>query len=143
VLGTEKGNYMQYLFLTFAALAIAAFASLRFTVSLFVSIAIIAAVVKITATKMMGPVSIIDAARSVAWAFTLLGLAIVALLGASQGQVQLEGFAAIIALVGLFACFVLGFKFALGASFSASAGIAVVSTLAAACLLFALKPLLF
>jgi hypothetical protein len=134
---------MPYLFLAFAAVAIAAFASLKFTLSLFFAIALVTVVVKIAATQIMGPVSFGAAARSVAWACILPVLAVLALLSLFKGQVQAEGFLGFLILLGLFASFVLGFKHSLGASFGASAVIAVISTLTSAVLLFALKPLMF
>jgi hypothetical protein len=134
---------MPYLFLTTAIIAMAVFAPLKFTVSLFFCIALVTIVVKLTASKIIGPVSWSSAARSVAWACVLPGLVILGLLWASKGQLQVEGFAALLVLSALFASFVLGFKHSLGASFGSSAGIAVISTLVSTGLLLALKPLLF
>jgi hypothetical protein len=68
---------------------------------------------------------------------------ILGLLWTLHGQLQVEGLAAILLLSVLFASFVLGFKYSLGASFGSSAGIAVISTVVSIGLLFALKPLLF
>jgi hypothetical protein len=135
--------WMQYLFLVVGIVAIAAFAPAKFTLSLFGCIALITVVVKMTAAKIMGPVSLGAAAKSVALACVLPSLVIIALLGLFHGQVNVEGFAALLLLSGLFASFVLGFKVSLGASFGASAGIAVVSTLVCCGLLILLKPFLF
>jgi hypothetical protein len=134
---------MQYLFLTFMLLAVVVFAPLRVTLSLLATTAIISLVVKLTATKVMGPVSITDAARSVAWAFALLAIAVVGSLWVSQGQLHVEGVAAVALLCGLFAAFVLGFTIALQASFGGSAIIATVSTAISALILFVLQPVLF
>jgi hypothetical protein len=134
---------MQYLFLAFVALAVAAFAPLKVTLSLLAVIAIVSLVVKVAATKVIGPVSIKDAVRSVAWAVSLLTVAVLCLLWVSGGRLQVDGIAALALICGLFAAFVLGFKIALQASFGTSAAIAAVSTLVSAVLLFALKPLLF
>ena len=103
---------MQYLFIAVAALAVAALAPIKVTASLVVAIAVVSLVVKLIATKTIGNVSIVDAARAVALAILLLALAVVGLLWANQGQVEFEGVAAV-ALLGLFAAFVLGFKLAL------------------------------
>jgi hypothetical protein len=134
---------LQYLFLTFIALAVAVFAPLRVTLSLLATIGIIAIVVKVAATKIMGPVSITDSLRSVAWAFSLLIAALLGLLGASQGHLQADGILAVAVLGGLFAAFILGFKIALGATFRDSAAIAAVSTVTSAMILLVLKPVLF
>jgi hypothetical protein len=134
---------MQYLFLAFAALAVAAFAPLRVTLSLIAVIGVISLVVKITAGKIVGPISFKDAARSVAWAFSLLSAAVLCVLWATQGQLHVEGVAALVLICGLFAAFVFGFKISLEASFGASAAVAAVSTLISTALLFALRPVLF
>jgi hypothetical protein len=134
---------MQYLFLVFAALAVAAFAPLKVTISLIAVIGLVSLVVKVTATKIIGPVSVKDAARSVAWAFSLLTAAVLCVLWASGGQLHIEGLAALALISGLFASFILGFKIALEASFGASAAVAAVSTIVSAAALFALKPVLF
>lgn len=134
---------MQYLFLSFAAVAVAAFAPLEVTLSLIAVIGLVSLVVKLTATKFIGPTSIVDAARSVAWAFALLAVAVLCVLWASGGQLHVEGLAALALISGLFASFILGFKIALQASFGASAATAAVSTMVSAVLLLALKPMLF
>ena len=134
---------MQYLFLAFAALAVAAFAPLEVTLSLIAVVAVISLVVKVAATKIIGPVSIKDAVRSVACAFSLLTAAVLFALWVSEGRLQVEGVAALALISGLFVAFVLGFKIALGASFVASAATAAVSTVVSAALLFVLRPLLF
>lgn len=134
---------MQYLLLAFAAVAFAAFAPLRVTFSLIAVIGLVSLVVKVAATKIIGPVSIKDAARSVAWAFSLLTAAVLCALWASGGQLHVEGVAAVVLISGLFASFVLGFKIALEASFGASAAVAAVSTVVSVVALFALKPVLF
>jgi len=134
---------MQYLFLAFAALAVAAFAPVSITLSLVAVIGLVSLVVKVTATKILGPISVKDAARSVAWAFSLLAAAVIGVLWASGGQLHMEGIAALLLVGGLFASFVLGFKIALEASFGASAAIAAISTAVSAIALFALKPVLF
>jgi hypothetical protein len=134
---------MPYLFLTVAVVAVAAFASVKFSLSLFACIALVTIVVKLAATYFTGPVSFGAAARSVAWACVLPALVTVAMLLTSKGQVRAEGITAILLLTVLFASFILGFKFSLGATFGASAGIAVVSTLVSGGLLYLLKPLLF
>ena len=141
--GPAGGEFVPYLFLSVAALAIAAFASLKFSLSLLTCLALVTAVVKITAGKVMGPVSVGAAARAVAWSSLLPALVMLVLLLGSKGTVQVEGFAAILIVFVLFASFVLGFKFSLGTGFGTSATIAVVSTLIASGLLFLLKPLLF
>ena len=134
---------MPFLFLSVAIVAIAAFAPLQLTLSLLVTILIVILVVKIAAGRIIGEVSFGSAAKSVAWACVLPGLVLVALLGMSHGQVAVEGLPAILLLFVLFASFVMGFKMSLGATFGASATIAVISTLVSGGLLFALKPLLF
>lgn len=134
---------MPYLFLTVFAVAIAAFASLKFSLSLLACLAVVTTVVKIAATRIMGPVSIGAAARAVAWASLLPALLMLGLLLISKGTVQVEGFAVVIVLLLLFSSFVLGFKFSLGAGFGTSATIAIVSTLVSSGLLYLLKPLLF
>ena len=134
---------MQYLFIAFAALAVAAFAPIKVTLSLIAAIAVVSLVVKLTATKVIGPVSIMDAARAVALAIFLLAVAVLGVLWANQGELQVEGVAAVALISGLFAAFVLGFKIALQASFGASAVIAAASTTVSAGLLFVLRPMLF
>ena len=134
---------MPYLFLSFALLAVAAFASLRTTLSLLVCLAIVTLVVKATATKFIGSVTLMDAARSVASSAVSLALAVSALLLVTGGQLQPEGIAALALLALLFAAFVFGFKVSLGATFGASAAIAAVSTLVSGVLLFVLKPYMF
>lgn len=134
---------MQYLFLAFAALAVAAFAPLEITLSLVAVIGLVSFVVKVTAAKIIGPISIKDAARSVAWAFSLLAAAVLCVLWASGGQLQMEGIAALVLIGGLFASFVLGFKIALETSFGSSAAIAAISTAVSAVALLALRPVLF
>jgi hypothetical protein len=57
---------MQYLFITFIALAVVVFAPFEVTLSIVATIGIVAVVVKVVATQLMGPVSIADALRSVA-----------------------------------------------------------------------------
>jgi hypothetical protein len=106
---------MQYLFLAFAALAVAAFAPLKVTLSLIAVIGLVSLVVKVTATKIIGPVSVKDAARSVGWAFSILTAAALCVLWASGGQLHVEGIAALVLISGLFASFILGFKIALEA----------------------------
>lgn len=134
---------MQYLFIAFAALAVAAFAPIKVTVSLIAVIAVVSLVVKFIATTVIGQVSIIDAARAVALAIFLLAAAVLGVLWANQGELRVEGIATLILIGGLFAAFVLGFKIALQASFGASAVIAAASTTVSAALLFALRPVLF
>jgi hypothetical protein len=134
---------VPYLFLAVGVVAIAAFASPKVSLSLLVCVGIVISVVRVTATTIMGPVSFGAAARSVVWASVLPALVLFALLLGSDGKVQLEGLAAVIVLLSLFASFILGFKFSLGASFGTSTSIAIVSTLVAAALLYTLKPLLF
>jgi hypothetical protein len=134
---------VQYLFIVFAALAVAAFAPIKVTLSLIAVIAVVSLVVKLTATKVIGPVSIMDAARAVALAVFLLAVAVLGVVWANQGELQVEGVAAVALISGLFAAFVLGFKIALQASFGASAVIAAASTTVSAALLFVLGPMLF
>jgi hypothetical protein len=134
---------VPYLFLSFALLAVAAFASLKTTLSLLACLAIVTLVVKVTASKFIGSVTLLDAARSVASSAVSLALAIAALLFVAGGQVQLEGAAAVALLALLFAAFVFGFKVSLGATFGASAAVAAVSTLVSGVLLFLLKPYMF
>lgn len=134
---------MPYLFLTVFAVAIAAFASLKFSLSLLACLVIVTTVVKIAASRIMGPVSIGAAARAVAWASLFPALVMLTLLLAYKGAVQLEGLAVVIVLLVLFTSFVLGFKFSLGTGFGTSATIAVVSTLVSSGLLYLLRPLLF
>jgi hypothetical protein len=133
---------VPYLFLTVAIVAIAAFASPKFSLSLLGCLVLVTTVVKVTATQIMGSVSIGAAARAVAWASLFPALAMLVLLLISKGSVQLEGFAVVIVLFLLFTSFVLGFKISLGADFGTSATIAVVSTLVSSGLLYLLKPLL-
>jgi hypothetical protein len=134
---------MQYLLLAVVAVGFAAFAPIKVTLSLVACIGIVSLVVKITATKLIGPVAMKDAFRSVAWAFALLAAAVVGVLWVNQGQLQVEGVAAIALVCGLFAAFVLGFKIGLQASFGSSAAIAAISTVVSSLLLFALRPVLF
>ena len=134
---------MPYLFLTVLIVAIAAFASLKFSLSLLACLTIVTTVVKATATQLIGPVSIGAAARSVAWACLLPALVLIALVASSEGKFVVEGIAAVLVLLTLFVSFVLGFKSSLGATFGASAAIAAVSTLVSIGLLYLLKPLLF
>jgi hypothetical protein len=91
----------------------------------------------------MGPVSYGAAARAVIWALLLPALTVLALLLAFEGKVHADGYPAIALMFPLFASFVLGFKFSLGATVAASIGIALVSTLVAIALLLMLRPLLF
>jgi hypothetical protein len=134
---------VPYLFFSFALLAVAAFASLKTTLSLLACLAIVTLVVKVTASKFIGSVTLLDAARSVASSAVSLALAIAALLFVAGGQVQLEGAAAVALLALLFAAFVFGFKVSLGATFGASAAVAAGSTLVSGVLLFLLKPYMF
>jgi hypothetical protein len=134
---------MQYLFLSFGALAIAAFASWQFTVSLAVSLIVITLVVKFTASTVIGSVTLGDSFKSAAMAFTFLGLAIIGLVWAFQGKAVFEGTAALLVLAGLFAAFVFGFKSVFGSTFGASSTIAVVSTVVSGALFYLLKPYLF
>jgi hypothetical protein len=134
---------MQYLFLAFAVLAVAAFAPVKISLSLVAVIGLVSLVVKVTAAKIIGPISIKDAARSVAWAFSLLAAAVLCVLWGSGGQLQMEGIAALVLIGGLFASFVLGFKIALETSFGASAAIAAISTAVSTAALLALRPVLF
>jgi hypothetical protein len=137
------GELVPYLFFTVIAVAIAAFASLKFSLSLLACVAIVTTVVKVTATRLIGPVSIGAAARSVAWAVLLPALVLIGLAATYDGKFDVEGVAAVFVLMTLFASFALGFKFSLGATFGASATIATVSTLVSAGLLYLLRPLLF
>ena len=134
---------MQYLFIAFTALAVVAFAPLTVTLSLVAIIGIVSLVVRITAMRIIGPVSVIDAVRSAGWAFSLLMAGALCVLWVGQGQVKLEGVAALFLILGLFSAFILGFKIALQASFVASAAIAAVSTAVSGVILFALRPVLF
>ena len=134
---------MPYLFLAVFIVAVAAFASLKFSLSLLACVAIVTTVVKVTATQLIGPVSIGAATRSVAWACLLPALVLIALVVFSEGKFVVDGLAAVFVLATLFASFVLGFKYSLGATFGASAAIAAVSTLVSSGLLYLLKPLLF
>ena len=134
---------MQYLFIAFAALGVVAFAPLNVTLSLIVVIGIVSLVVKITAGKIIGPISVTDAARSVGWAFSLLAVGVLCVLWASHGRIQLEGVAALVLICGLFAAFILGFKISHQATFAASAAIAAVSTAVSGVILFVLRPVLF
>jgi hypothetical protein len=134
---------MQYLFLVFAVVAFAVFAPLKVTLSVLVCLTAITFIVKFTAAKFLGPVSVADAARSVGWSAALLaGVGLLVLL-VSGGKVQLEGLAALVLFAGLFVAFVFGFKLALNANFGASAAIAVVSTAVSVAFLYMLRPLLF
>jgi hypothetical protein len=134
---------VPYLFITVIAIAIAAFASLKFTLSLFACIALVTIIVKLTAEKFVGPVSLGAAARAAMWACVLPALLTLALLLMNNGKLEVDGLAAIVFLSALFASFALGFKLSLDATFSASATIAAVSTLVAGGMLYLLKPLLF
>jgi hypothetical protein len=134
---------MQALFLTFGALAFAVFAPLKVTLSVLVCAALIVQVVRLIATRLVGPVSIADAARSVAGSLTSLFLTVAFVLWASGGKVEVEGLASLALLGGLFAAFVFGFKYVLNATFAASATIATASTLVSALALLLLRPVLF
>jgi hypothetical protein len=134
---------VPYLFLTVFVVAIAAFASLKFSLSLLACVAIVTTVVKVTASQLIGPVSIGAAARSVAWACLLPALVLVALVAFYEGKFVVDGLAAVLVLLTLFASFILGFKYSLGATFGASAAIAAASTLVSIGLLYLLRPLLF
>jgi hypothetical protein len=106
---------MQYLLLAVVAVGFAAFAPIKVTLSLVACIGIV----------------------------SLLSAAVVGVLWVNQGQLQVEGVAAIALVCGLFAAFVLGFKIGLQASFGSSAAIAAISTVVSSLLLFALRPVLF
>jgi hypothetical protein len=67
---------------------------------------------------------------------------VLGVLWANQGELQVEGVAAMLLICGLFAAFVLAFKIALQASFGASAVNAAASTTVSSALLFALRPVL-
>ena len=134
---------MPYLFLVTLAVAMVAFAPLKFTLSLFLSIALVIVVVKITASRIAEPVSFGAAAKAVAWACVLPALTLLVMLIQFKGVVQFEGFVGTLLFSVLFASFALGFKLSLNTTFNTSATIAVISTAVSGGLLFLLKPLLF
>jgi hypothetical protein len=116
---------MPYLFLAAMAIAVVAFASPAFSISFFLLAAAIPATVKVTAEKFVGlEFSFGQSARAVAYALGLSVAFILALISLGNGSASL-GPLPIAVLAG---CYVLGFKWALGTSFSASAAIAGVST---------------
>jgi hypothetical protein len=141
--GAQGKVFMPYLFLAALAVAIAAFAPLKITASLFLSIALVITVVKLTASKIAEPVSFGAAAQAVAWSCVLPALTLLAMLIQFKGVVRFEGVTGAVLLSVLFASFALGFKLSLNTTFNASARIAVVSTVVAGGLLFLLQPLLF
>jgi hypothetical protein len=126
---------MQYLLLTFIALAFVVFAPAKVTLLALLVIGVTSFVVKLIASKLIGEVSIADAFKAVGWSVGMLAVAVAGLLFVSGGQLKLEGLVAVAAFAGLFAAFVLGFKLALDATFGASAAIAAVSTVVSASLL--------
>jgi hypothetical protein len=134
---------MQYLFIAFGALALAAFAPPRFTLSLAGSLLLVTAVVKFTASAVIGKTSFVDSFKSAALAFTFLGLATFGLIWAFKGEAVFEGPAALLILAGLFVAFVGGFKVVFRSGFAASATIAVVSTVVCGVLFYFLRPYLF
>jgi hypothetical protein len=134
---------MPYLLLAFSAVAIAAFASPKYLLSLLVCIGVLTSAVRVAATTIIGPVSYGAAARAVVWASLMPALIVLALLLASDGKLHVDGYPAVALLLSLFVSFVLGFKFSLGATFAASTGIALASTVISVALLIMLKPLLF
>lgn len=133
---------MQYLLLTFVALAIVVFAPAKMTLIALLVIGVTGLVVKLTASKLIGEVSIAAAFKAVSWSVGMLAVAVAGLLFASGGQLKLEGLVAVAAFAGLFAAFVLGFKLALDATFGASAAIAAISTGVSASLLYVLMSLI-
>ena len=107
------------------AVAVVAFASPAFSVAFFLLAAAIPATVKITAEKLVGlDFSFGQSARAVAYAFGLSAVFVLALLSIGKGSASLGP----LLLAVLAGCYVLGFKWALGTSFGASAAIAGVST---------------
>ncbi|MEA9579512.1 hypothetical protein VC218_11505 [Xanthomonas nasturtii] len=123
---------MPYLFLAVVAIAIVAFASPASSVSFFLLAAAIPTTVKLTAQWLVGlEFSFGQATKAVAYSFGLSLFFVLVLISAGHGSVTLGP--ALIA--SLAACYVLGFKWALGTSFGPSCVIAAVSTVVSVALI--------
>jgi hypothetical protein len=134
---------MQYLFFVFIVIGLAVMLPLKFTLSFVATLLVITVVVKFTADAVIGDTAFKDAFKAAATAALFIVLATVMLLWAFHGSVTFQGMSALLALVGLFVAFVLGFKSALGSNFRSSAVVAVASTVVSGVLFYILKPYLF
>ena len=104
--------------------------------SFFLLAGAIPATVKLTAQRLVGmEFSFGEAARAVAYSFGLSLVFVLVLLSAGRGSAMLGP----VLIAILAACYVLGFKWALGTSFAASSVIAAVSTVISALLIVAVR----
>jgi hypothetical protein len=135
---------LHYLLFVFAFLWFAFIAPLKVTLAVVLSLLIVTSVVKATANAVLGESSYSESFKSIAFSFIFLGIALFTLLGFSKGAGVngFSGLSGIAVLGGFLTAYILGFKVGLGASFGASAIVALVSTVVSGMLFYAFKSLL-
>jgi hypothetical protein len=130
---------MHYLLLVGALLFFVFIAPLKTTAMLVGVGLLISLVVKVSA-QAIGDISVSlpQAFRSVAYSLAFVAIALFTLgsFSIGTGMSQFSGIAGLAVLGGLFFAYALGFKVGLGTSAAASAGIAIVSTVASGPLLW-------
>ena len=137
---------MHYLLLVGSFLWFAFIAPFHVTVATSIFLVLVTGVVSITARMAAGIApSLIESAKAVALSFFFLAIALFTLIGFFLGAgatvmgAIMTLLASWLAPVFFFSAYVLGYKFSLGISFSASAIVAVVSTIVSTLLFLAAK----
>ena len=111
------------------------------TVATLILFVLVTGIVSITTRMVAGTEpSLIDSAKAVALSFFLLAIALVTLFSFLFGTgATISGLASWLVVAAFFSAYVLGYKISLGIHFTASAIIAVVSTIVSTLLFMAVK----
>jgi hypothetical protein len=137
---------MHYLLFIGAFVFFAFMAPLKLTIAVCALVLFVTVVVKISA-QVVGGVSptLGESFKSVFYASLLVALALLAYMSffAAAGIHHVNGTPALLAMVGLFVAYTLGFQIGIGTSFGASAVVALISTLLSGAILWSVKGLAF
>jgi len=131
---------MHYLLFTLAFLWFAFIAPMKVTLAVCVSLLLVTSLVRVVASRVIGPTTYLEAFKAIclAFVFLVIGIVLLSSFTATAGQ----GAPLVLVIVGFLAAYVLGFKVGLQANFGSSAVVAGVSTLGSVVLFLVLKPLL-
>jgi len=129
---------MHYLLFTLAFLWFAFIAPLKVTLAVCVSLLLVTSLVRVVASKVIGPTTYVEAFKAICLAFVFLVIGVVLL----SSVTATSGAPLVLIILGFLVAYVLGFKLGLQASFGSSAVVAGISTVGSVVLYLVLKPLL-
>ena len=135
---------MHYLLFIGAILFFAFMTPLKLAVAVCALVLVVTVVVKVSAQVVAGNSPTLgESFKSVFYASLLVALALLAFMSFSSGTGihHVEGWPAVAVLLGLFVAYTLGFQIGIGTSFSASAVVALISTLVSGAILWSVKNL--